>query len=126
MTRFKQALILVFLTSLLGSCEKIDLGEEITVKIGEKYHIGWNLSFTIDSINDYRCPTDVDCFWAGDVDLYFNFGGDKEVVNLYNDDTNPFSISVYTIEVLNVEPYPISTIIVEPEDIDIKLKVTKD
>jgi len=48
------------------------------------------------------------------------------ILTVQSYDTNPFSISAYTIEVLNVEPYPIFSIIVEPEDINIKLKVTKD
>lgn len=125
-TCFKQFLYLVIITSLFASCEKVDLGEEITVKIGEKIRVSWNLAFTIDSINEYRCPLDVDCIWPGDVDLYFNFGRDNEIVNLYNTDTNPFPISGYTIEILDVEPYPISTVIIEPKDVDIKLKVIKD
>ncbi len=125
-TPFRQLLLLLILTSLITSCEKIDLGEEITVKIGETNRVSWNLIFTIDSINEYRCPLDLACIWSGDVDLYFNFGRDNEIINLYNNDTNPYTISGYTIEILDVEPYPISTVIVDPGDVDIKLKVTRD
>lgn len=92
---------------ILTACEKIDLGTEIEVKPGETYKINRNLSFEVDSINDYRCPIGAYCLWSGDVDLYFDFGFDKEVLNLNNEDTNPFYTKGYSIEIINVEPYPI-------------------
>ena len=91
---------------LFSSCERIDLGREIEVKPGETYKISWNLSFKVDSINDYRCPIGAACIWAGDVDLYFDFGSTEEVLNLNNQDTNPFAIKGYLIEILDVDPYP--------------------
>lgn len=120
--------LLVLLSSiiLVTSCEKIDLGKEISVKIGERHNISRNLSFKIDSINDYRCPSDVTCIWAGDTDLYFDFGTRKKVINLYNSDTNPYLIDGYTIEILDVLPYPtIQDGPSDPNDVLILLKVDK-
>ncbi len=121
-------LIAILLATILAtSCEKIELGEEIEVKLGETYKISWNLSFEVDSINDYRCPIDVVCIWPGDVDLYFDFGSKEEILNLNNRDNNPFFIKEYSIEILNVEPYP--TLQPMPgyiPEVLILLKVVKD
>ena len=126
MNHLKSLLILFSVSLLFHSCEKIDLGEELSVKIGERLHIDWELSFKIDSINDYRCPMDVNCIWAGDVDIFFDLGKKEEVINLYNRDTNPFSINGYTIEIIDVEPYPLSYVEVDPKDVIIKIKVEKE
>lgn len=119
---------IVFSFSLmLASCERVDTGTEITVKLDTKYSVSWDLSFTIDSINEYRCPSDVVCIWGGDVDLYFRFGigeNSTEMVNLNNRDTNPFNISGYSFEVLDVLPYPRSDIITDPGEVRVKLLIT--
>ena len=81
----------------------------------------------LDSINEYRCPIGVLCFWAGDVDLFFNFnnGGTYDLLNLNNRRTNPYSISGYTLEILDVNPYPEIYKETDPEDITVNLKVTR-
>ena len=119
--------ILSLIVLFFSSCEKLELGEEITVVPGKKYNVSWNLSFTIDSINEYRCPIGVLCFWAGDVDLFFNFnnGGTYDLLNLNNRRTNPYSISGYTLEILDVNPYPEIYKETDPEDITVNLKVTR-
>lgn len=120
--------MLVVMVIFFSSCEKLEPGEEITVKTGKKYNISWNLSFTIDSINEYRCPIGLMCFWAGDVDLYFNFnnGDTYDILNLNNSRTNPYYISRYTIEILDVNPYPEFNKVIDPGDITINLRVTKN
>ncbi len=107
MVKVKTLFIIISGIFLITSCEKIKLGEEIEVKIGETYKISWDLSFKVDSINDYRCPIGADCIWPGDVDLYFDFGSSKEILNLRNSETNPFYIDNFSIEIIDVEPYPI-------------------
>lgn len=127
MIKPKSLIIFISGIILLTSCEKIDLGKEIEVKLYETYKISRNLSFKVDSINDYRCPLGTWCVWEGDVDLYFNFGSDEEVLNLYNEDTNPFYTKGYSIEIINVEPYP--TINPNPgyiPEVIIYLKVDKE
>jgi len=123
-------LTLLFLASvLICSCERIDTGSEITVSLNQKYRVSWDLAFTIDSINEYRCPSDLICIWGGDVDLFFRFGTGKnstEMINLNNDDTNPLNISGYSFEVIDVLPYPRSDIITEPGDVTVKLIITKN
>jgi len=121
--------LLFFVALIISSCERIETGSEVTVNLGQKYQVSWDLAFTIDSINEYRCPLDAYCVWAGDVDLFFCFGNDintTEMINLNNGDTNPRTINNYTFEVLDVLPYPRSDIIIRPEDIRVKLLITKD
>lgn len=125
MINSKYFIFIVAFVFLMTSCEKIELGEEVSVKIGEKYKVSWNLTFKIDSISDYRCPVDLICIWAGDVDLYFDLGREKEVTNLYNRDTNPFRYNGYTIEIIDVLPERRSTVEVNPEDYAIKIKVLR-
>lgn len=43
-------------------------------KVATKYKINNDLTFSIDSINDYRCPRDLECFWSGDVHLIHKGG----------------------------------------------------
>lgn len=106
------------------------VGEAFDCRIGEKYRIDWDLSFTIDSINDYRCPKDVVCVWGGDVDLSFNinqaFNHIDTVIYLNTHNNNPFVIGGYTWEVLEVNPYPESTKITDPRDITIKIILLKN
>lgn len=122
--------VVLFFTLIFSGCEKIKVGEAFDVKIGELYRIDWDLSFTIDSINDYRCAKDVVCVWAEDVNLYFNinhaFNHTDTVIYLNTHNNNPFVIADYTWEVLEVNPYPVSTKITEPSDITIKMILLKN
>jgi len=121
--------LLVFLVFILFSgCDKIQIGEPFTCKIGTKYLLENSIVFTIDSISDYRCPKDVICIWGGDVDLYFNID-----INLVQIDTlvrlfrnNPINIGNYDWEVLEVNPRLNSGQIIDQKDYRINLLIQKD
>ncbi len=93
---------------IFTACEKIDLGKPFECSMRTSYRINNGLSFTIDSLSDYRCPPDLECFWAGDVDMYFNFDHHSKnlvsLISLNNRDRNPFSIGGYTLKILEVNP----------------------
>ncbi len=120
---------LIFITLIMFSgCEKIQLGEPYDCKVGTKYLLDNNLVFSIDSIRDYRCPKDVVCIWAGDVDMYFNIN-----INLTKIDTlirlyrnNPIVTGDYTWKVLEVEPLPKADQTIDQNDYKIKLLVQKN
>jgi len=126
MLRSKISFILVLISFLTISCEKIDLGKEVTVKIGEKNRISWNISFEIDSINDYRCPNDADCIWAGDVDILLNSGGTVSLLKLYDSESNPTTIEGYIITAINVDPYPVIGVDVDQSEYEIRLQIDKE
>jgi hypothetical protein len=64
--------LLVIIVLFSPACQKNELGNELYFHIGEKQKIASNLSFTVDSIWDSRCPTGWECLWAGDVAMFFN------------------------------------------------------
>lgn len=93
---------------LAAGCEKVQVGEPFTCRVGQKYFVESNLMFSFDSISDYRCPEDVICIWGGDVDLFFtineNLMRTDTVIRLYRN--NPVEIGDYSWKVLDVSPLP--------------------
>jgi hypothetical protein len=88
--------------------EKVVLGNPSDCKIGQQYFLNGGLSFSIDSISDYRCPQNVECVWSGDVDLLFNINLNSlhvdTLMHVITRRNNPFKILGYTWEVLEVSP----------------------
>jgi hypothetical protein len=130
-TGFFRGLSFFLLTTILFSgCEKLDLGKPVECTIGTSYRVNAGLSFKIDSLQDYRCPSDLDCFWGGDVDLYFDFDHHSKqkvgLLNLYSTDHNPFSIGGYTFKVLSVSPHYRSDEERKKEDYRVQIVVTKN
>ena len=93
----------------ISSCKKIELDAPFDCKVGSKYRIDHNLSFTIDSIRDYRCPKNLICIWPGDVDVHMeihhNFSVIHRVLNFNYPDNKPFHYDGYDWEIIKVEPY---------------------
>jgi len=122
-------LVLAF-TLLFFGCEKLEIGKAYDCSIGKKYNLNWDLSFTIDSINDYRCPIDVVCVWAGDVKLFINIDRPNNSLDtamyLNNPDRNPVQIGDYSLKVLEVNPLPKSNVITDPKDILVKMIILKN
>jgi hypothetical protein len=130
-------IILVPVSFLLAiQCEKNESGLEKFVignpsfcKIGRQYCLSGGLTFSIDSISDYRCPQDVECIWSGDVDLLFNINLDNlhvdtliHVITRWN---NPFKVLGYSWEVLEVSPLLNSGQKIDRKDYDIKILIQK-
>lgn len=123
--------ILILLTLfLIEGCEKIQLGEPSDYKTGTKYRINSNLSFTIDSLRDYRCPRDLMCIWSGDVELYFkikhNFSDIDTLIYLYTHNNNPFKFDDYTLKIEEVNPWLKSGENIHQSDYRIKILITRD
>jgi len=100
--------VAVLMLILAAGCEKVQVGEPFTCRVGQKYFVESNVMFSIDSISDYRCPEDVMCIWGGDVDLFFtineNLMRTDTVIQLYRN--NPVEIGNYSWQVLDVSPLP--------------------
>jgi hypothetical protein len=103
-------LVILLLASvfMITDCEKIQFGEPYNCRIGTRYWPGDDLSFTIDSIRDYRCPKDMMCFWSGDVDIWLsvniNLNRIDTLLRLYGN--NYFETDNYSFKVLEVYPWP--------------------
>jgi hypothetical protein len=100
------------------------------LKIGESVNINDKLSFSIEKIEDSRCPTGGECFWAGDVNLFFNIRQNSNVIDTticgYSCHNNPFIIGGYTWKVLEVNPYPDIHRRIDQHDYRIKLIITEN
>lgn len=120
-------LLILLIIFTISSCEKIDLGEPFDCKIGTKYRLTGSLSFSIDSIRDYRCPQDMLCFWSGDVDLYFNIHHNlanvDTIIYLFTGNNNPSIIEGYTWKVLEVNPWLRSDQKIDNRDYRIKVLI---
>jgi hypothetical protein len=123
--------LLVIIVLFSPACQKNELGNELYFHIGEKQKIASNLSFTVDSIWDSRCPTGWECLWAGDVAMFFNINhSHKQIDTLLTcypgPNSIPFDIAGYKWKVLEVNPYPDNSYSTEPKDILIKMIITNN
>jgi len=126
--------ILVILTlagSLFTACEKGEFCEKFLLRIGEEQKVTSNLSFTIDSLRDSRCPRGAECIWRGKVSLFFNITHCHENLDTLlscfpGDDVTPFNIFGYKWRILEVNPHPDILYKIDPKDITIKMTLTKD
>ena len=111
-------------------CEKAEIGRSFDSIVNDKLRVDANLAFSIDSVKDYRCPSDVICIWAGDVDIHIKFyrafGHIDTIMNLYNPDRNPISVDGYSFKVNEVNPVPVSNMIIPQKDFKINMTITKD
>ena len=127
---FSYTLLLSTLLLLFTGCEKVETGTPFNNIVNDRIRVDSNLSFSIENVNDYRCPVDVVCIWAGDVDIrikfYKTFSSVDTIMNLFNPERNPISISGYTFKVNEVNPVPVSGKETPQEDFIINMTITKD
>jgi hypothetical protein len=125
----------LYLPVLLGAllfvgCEKVETGRSFYSIVDDKLRVDATLAFSIDSIRDYRCPSDLVCIWAGDVDIFIRFykpfGHIDTVMNLYNTSRNPISIGGYSFRVNEVLPHPVSYMETPQKDYKINMTITKE
>jgi hypothetical protein len=122
--KLKQVYAIAFFLIIAG-CGKIDTGEQIVFGVDEKTRVDLSLSFSIDSVSDYRCPSDVICIWGGDVDVFLNFTRPfsklDAMLRLNDPDHNLVKINGYTFKLLGVDPYPVSTTVTLQKDFRIRM-----
>jgi len=82
--------------------------------------------------NDSRCPSDVVCVWAGQVSVTLNItengknlGDVTLTLGVSNPDLAVKNIGDYSVKVIAVNPYPISTHKIEPSEYIVTLVVSK-
>ena len=119
--------LLILLITLASGCDRIQPGEPFTCRTDARYFLTPSLSFTIDSVSDYRCPKDVVCIWGGDVDLYFNIRQDLVTVDtLLRMSGGPYLFGDYSFTIMEVNPLRNHDQVVEQEDYRIKLLIQKE
>jgi len=120
--------ILIF-TLVIIACERIDLGEAFTAKVGDKFRVNSRLSFSIDSLDDYRCPLLIECLTSGDVKMFCTFYKPSNRIDtaIYLVNTrNSITISGYTFKLLSVNPQSQTGEVIPQNDYRVDLIVQKD
>ena len=109
------------------------LGREFQLEVGQTGFVeSENIKITFVEVTaDSRCPSDVTCIWAGEVEVLVNIwkddqehGGSALVGPAVKDDRAVKTFDGYSVKLLKVDPYPISTQIIEASDYIITLVVT--
>ncbi|MCV0373415.1 MAG: hypothetical protein K5793_07680 [Nitrosarchaeum sp.] len=112
---------LLVLQPVAFGAENIPLDFPIGLKIGETASIDSELTMTLLDIEDSRCPSDVVCVWQGTVlaKIQLEKGGQDlgiHTISIENIEGNEQTFEGYYIRLTNVEPYPTSSIPIQPMD----------
>ncbi len=125
-------LLAIILISAI-SCEKeiimetFSLGIESDFKYNREYHSAGNqLNFLVTGINDSRCPADVICVWEGKVDVKIEVKSPiRGTIELSSYQHSKDTLENYAFELIDVLPYPVSTVSIKLEDYNVTLKVVE-
>ena len=113
--------VLMVLQPLAFGEENMSLDFPIGIKIGETASIDSELKMTLLDIEDSRCPSDVTCIWQGIVLAKIQLEKESQdigihTVHMETTEGNEQAFDGYYIRLTNVEPYPISTVPIQPTD----------
>lgn len=126
---------LVILMPLLSGCSsslKASLDSQFTLAPGQSARIaseGMDIKF-IGETQDSRCPTGVDCFWAGQVicNVELTKDGNKNLVTL-TESAGSGLVTGYTFQnykiIFSVSPYPVAGKTIAKSDYRLSLTVRK-
>jgi hypothetical protein len=106
------------------------LGDELTLKVGETAHVtGIPLTFTA-VLSDSRCPGDVVCVWSGNAEAEIAVGPPESTYGpthrlILNSTVGPREGTALGLRLtlIELEPWPVSTRQIPPEDYVITLRV---
>jgi hypothetical protein len=125
--------VLMIILFLMGSCTKdqdtapLGLSQEFTLKIGDiRSSKSDNLSIKVLEVNDSRCPTGVECFWAGMVAVKLEVT-ENSVFEVMLDSMGHRSDTVNNLifKLIDVLPYPKWGVEVPDSEKKVVLKIDK-
>ncbi|HWO02559.1 MAG TPA: hypothetical protein VNS63_25170 [Blastocatellia bacterium] len=134
------ALVLLIFATLAGGVQdpaaiaKVPLNEEFRLKVGHSVVIkGHKLSLRFNAVQDEsRCPTGVQCVWAGNAAVVVEVSKDKNkrVRATLNTNTsikpNELEYKDYKIRLVGLNPYPNADHLTNPKEYEAIFLVTKD
>jgi len=130
-------LIFPLLALLLGSCDNDE--SQIRLVDGEPANLWQGASVLLPDgstelqwwlNNDSRCPEKAICVWEGTAVIDFTLVGQNGSVD-FQLETNPtklgksISVEGFTIELIDVSPYPKMNINISEEDYEVQILVTE-
>ena len=107
------------------------LNDTIDLAYGKTYrNFERNISIRLDSVTeDSRCPYQVECVWAGNAQVRFNFALNNAMTPFSLNTLSSFKtdtlISGYTIQLLELKPYPMQLIPIVQQDYIARIKITR-
>lgn len=112
---------------------EVALDQEFTMEVGDMVAVdGSHLLIRFVGVDeDSRCPSDVQCPWAGNAEVRLEFSSDNAEFapqqRVVNTSLEPRSVEFMgmTIAVVDLTPYPISTQQIDPASYVVKLIVTR-
>ncbi len=122
------ALFLVFLGTILPnmvSYGSIDMNSIFQLKPNVDISTPQGYDIQIINITDSRCPSDVTCVWAGQVNvtLQVQNNNSKTILSLVDPSKNSITLDKYTIKLANVEPHPTSGKKISLSDYVVTIKI---
>ena len=85
-----------------------ELPATVTLAAGESRVVnGVTIRFA-EVRNDSRCPSDVQCAWAGNAELAIEVGAEPLTINSHLDPKSA-TVGGLTVTFVSLEPYPVST-----------------
>ena len=99
--------------SSIRKCSNLTLNDTVELRIGKIYtDYEKRLSIQLDSVpEDSRCPFNVECVWAGNAKVKFNFISDNKLNQFSLNTSAGFItdtiISGFKIQLIELKPYPV-------------------
>ena len=107
----------------------VGLNQEFELQPGRSLVIaGAWFGIRFDGVSgDSRCPADAICIQGGDalVGISVIDDGQSRRLELHTGDLQPVSYDGYTIALVQLQPYPISSRTIQPDEYRATLKVTR-
>ena len=117
----KTLFLSLILTLIFGSAmtAAAQTTQQITLPVGSQKTVTRDkLKIKFVSVEDSRCPKDVDCIWAGNAKVTIkvtNRKGESKTFDLNtNLETKPVRFGGYEIKLGSVTPYPKANVTVRP------------
>ena len=104
--------------------------QQATVNVNQQKKFSRSkLTIKLVSVEDSRCPRDVNCVWAGNAKAVFKISSSKGKSQTFNLNTNLEARAVkfegYEIKLGEVTPYPRSSIEIKQNEYAVTFVVTK-
>jgi hypothetical protein len=100
------------------------LDEQFQIKIGQTVNLGDDFSFAFDSVpEDSRCPKNVVCIWSGNAAVALKFPDGIQRLNT-TQGSHAVIYRDYSIELIQLAPYPESPGTISTDAYTATLKVT--
>jgi hypothetical protein len=119
--KMKTMLLILFALIMIPIATE-SFAEELEIEFGETVSHE-NLKLYFYDIEDSRCPSDVKCIWEGKVAVMIHISNQTHKIGGSLEIGYPVTyISPYTVTLVDVKPYPVST---EKADYTATLDITK-